>query len=437
MSLTRALAEFTTQARAADLPGLDREILRRHTLDVAVARVLGGATEEGRRLRNVFGPGLGADGIAGIAGLVRMTEMDDIHTGSNTTPSSVAAPVAFCLYGDGGRDPREIENAIYVGVELLVRFGRAMDGARALFKGFWPTRCAATLAACATACRMLALTIDETEDALSLALTTGATRSGRFAREPSGRWIVFANAVATGVRMAYAAREGFRGATPPPDAEWIATTMGLDFNAALLLDGLGAGSVFPELSMKPYATARQTLGVTEAMRELMREGLDPATVRKVVLRVPTSHKAMVSQTLEPHARGVAFVSAAAQVATAALSDADLFDVERRNVLADQRFADFASRVEIVGDPEHDREFPAVWTASIDVETDAGMLRKDVRHALGSPENRMSDADLLEKARKALGWFGQANRADDIMKAGPRMFEDEAAASAVATLFVDG
>ncbi|MDB5641994.1 MAG: 2-methylcitrate dehydratase family protein [Hyphomicrobiales bacterium] len=437
MSLIGDLAEFVTQANAAELPGLDRDILRRHAMDTAIARALGGQTAEGRHLRQVFGPGSVAENMGGIAGLVRMTEMDDIHTGSNTTPSSVVVPVAFGLYAEGARDPRELENAIYVGVEILVRFGKAMDGARALFKGFWPTRCAATLAACATACRTLGLGRDQTERALSLAIMTGAGRSGRFVQEPSGRWIVFADAVATGVRMALAARAGFHSVDTPPDGEWIGVTLGLEFTSALLLDDLGAGSVFPELSLKPYATARQVLGLTEAMRALVREGLDPSTIQKAILRVPTSHKGMISQTLNPSARGTAFVSAGAQVATAALAPDDLYDVERRNVLADPRFAALAARVDVVGDPELDRDFPSVWAAEVEIVADGNTLRKTVRHALGSPENRMNDEDLLHKARKALAWFEQEARADTILHAGHDMFARDDAAMSMAGLFIDG
>jgi 2-methylcitrate dehydratase PrpD len=281
------------------------------------------------------------------------------------------------------------------------------------------------------------LSLAQTEQALSLALTTGASRSGRFSQEPSGRWIIFANAVATGVRMATAAQQGFHGADVPPDGEWIGTTMGLDFASELLVTDLGAASVFPELSLKPYATARQSLGVTEAMRQLVREGLDPASVSKVILRVPTSHKGMVSQSLDPHARGTAFVSASAQVATAALADDDLFDIERRNVLSDPHFADFAKGVEIVGDPELDREFPAIWAAEIEVETNGATLRRSVMHALGSPENRMNDADLLEKARKSLAWFKQETRADRIVGSGQDMFEKKTSATHVADIFLNG
>ena len=437
MHLARQLAIFATQADAASLPALDRDILRRHSYDVAIARLLGGATQEGRHLRKVFRPGTGADDIAGIAGLVRMTEMDDIHVGANTTPSSVAVPVAFSLFPESAGDPRTLESAIYVGADLIVRFGKAMDGAKALFQGFWPTRTGATLAACATACRMLGLSLDQTEQAISFAMMTTAGRSGRFLKEPSGRWIVFANAVSTGLRMAYAAREGFNSVETPPDAAWLSASLGLEISEEAFTADLGQTSIFPELALKPYGSARQSLGATEAMRHLVAEGLDPQTIGKVIVRVPTSHKGMVSLRLDSKARGSAFVSAACQVATAALCANDLYDVERRNVLTNSRIVDLAARIEIVGDPALDVEFPKVWAASVEVEAAGRTLRHEIREPIGSPGNRMGDADLLAKSRIALGYFGQEQRAEEVQILTRDMFTNAASATALAALFTAG
>ena len=436
MNLMRQLAHFVVEADVATLPSLDRDILRRHACDTMVARVLGGLSEEGLRLRKVFA-GTGSEGIAGIAALVRMTEMDDIHTGANVTPSSVTVPTAFCLYPSSDRDPRRLENAIYVGTELLVRFAMGMDGARALFLGFWPTRSGATLGACATACRILGLTIDQTEQALSLAVMTSAGRSGRFLREPSGRWIVFANAVATGLRMAYAAREGFNGAANSPDGAWISAALGLEFDAAELTTGLGTRSVFPDMSLKPYATARQALGATEAMRDLMRDGLDPTRVQRVIVRVPTSHRGMIAQSLDPRARGTAFVSGACQVATAALMPDALYDIERRDVLENHAIAAFASRVEIVGDPTLDHDFPRIWAARVDAVTPEGTVSRFIENAPGSPGARLTEADLHEKALRALGFFGQAARADELIGLAPTLFTNEASAAEAARVFLNG
>lgn len=436
MSLVGQMAEFVTQAKASTLPALDQKILRLHATDVALARILGGHSSEGQNLQRVFA-GAGAEGIAGIAGLVRMTEMDDIHTGANTTPSAVTVPTAFCLYPQSSRDPHELANAIYVGTELMVRFGKGMDGAKALFQGFWPTRSAATLGACAVACRLWGLNLERTREALSLSIMTSAGKSGRFLREPSGRWIVFANAVATGLRMAEAARQGFNGAENEPDGEWIATAFGLSFDANELTQDLGAKSIFPELSLKPFATARQALSATQAMLSLRAEGLDPMQIEKIVARVPTSHKAMISQPLLASARGSAFVSGAAQLATAALLPDDLYDVERRNILGNPQIADLAARIVIEGAPELDREFPRIWAAEVEVSVAGQVLRRDMRNALGSPENRMDTTDLLDKARRSLGWFGQAERAETLVALGRNMFESQTSALEMSAIFDNG
>ena len=441
MTLTRQLAEFVITAQAGALAPFERELIRLHTFDAAIARVAGGASGEGARLRAVFGGG-GADAIGATAGIVRLTEMDDIHTGSNTTPTSAAAPVAFALYSSSGRDPREVENAIFVGVELLVRFGKAMDGARSFAKGFWPTRSAATLAACATACRMLGLPVDRTQDALSLAMMSSAGLSGRFVREPSGRWIVFANAVATGVRLALAAREGFNSADNVIDGAWMTSALGTAFDADDMIrelgkgigNGIGMGSVFPELSLKPYPTARQSLAPAEAMRRLVAQGLDTTAIQAVNVRVPGAHVAMISAKMTPQARVSAFVSAAAQIATAAVSPDDLYDVERRHVLHNPVIADLAARVSIAAGPALEQDFPRIWGAEMDVQTAGGLHSITVRDAPGSPDNRLDEAALTEKARRVLSWSGQGPRAQTLSDIARSMFVSDAATMAMADVF---
>ena len=430
MTLVRTLAEFVTTADASKLPDLDREILRRHATDIAGARILGGLTEEGKRIGQIFHGGM--EGIAGLSGIIRLTEMDDIHTGATSTPSSISVPVAFSLY-QAGQDPRELENAIYVGTELLVRFGKAMNGAKALFQGFWPTRSGGTLGAAATASRILGLTLEQTAQALSLAILTSAGRGGRFIREPSGRWIVLANSVASGLRMAQAARHGFTSVENVLDGEWIGTTMGLAFAETELTKDLGHSSVFPELSLKPYSTARQSLGGAEAMLDLVAQGLDPKSIQKICVRVPTSHKGMISLQLDPHARGTAFVSAATQIATAALAPQSLYDVERREILNNPDIAEFAAKVVIIGDEELDLEFPEIWATEIEAQSSSGVVRSRIRDSIGSPSNRMNDGQLHAKYRKALDWFGEADRADDLIAIGLDMFRDYRSADRMAKL----
>jgi 2-methylcitrate dehydratase PrpD len=437
MALLHDLANFVCAADATKLPELDRTILRRHACDIVVARLAGGASTEGRELAKVFGQGSGFARIAGLAGLVRLTEMDDIHVRSNTTPSSVAVPVALALAAQLPRATHRVETAIHVGIEVLVRMGLAIDGARAMLKGFWPTRTAATLAASATAAHLWQLTLEETHEALSLAATMTHGRTGRFFREPSGRWIVFSAAVENGLRAAHAARCGFNGGPNAPSAEWLSAALGADFDDAPMLDGLGQGSVLPEISLKPYGTARQCLSAAEAMRALIDAGLDPRKVQKVTIHIPSAHIPMVSQGIDPAARATSFVSVAAQVATAALAPQELYDIERSRVLQDPAIAGFAQRCEIVGDPELDAMFPDVWGARLDVVTPAGQRSYTVLEPLGAPANRMDDAALAQKAQGILSQAGLADQAERMIDLGRRAFEEPTGLAQLSQLFVEG
>jgi 2-methylcitrate dehydratase PrpD len=436
MTLLLDLANFVCAADATKLPELDRMILRRHAGDVVVARMAGGRSAEGRELAKVFGQHPGFARTACLAGLVRLTEMDDIHVRSNTTPSSVVVPVALALAAQLPDSTHRVETAIYVGIEVLVRMGLAIDGARAMLKGFWPTRTAATLAASAAAAHLWRLSVEETREALSLAATMTHGRTGRFLREPSGRWIVFAAAVENGLRAAHAARCGFNGGPNPPSAEWLSAALGTDFDAARMLDGLGQGSVLPDISLKPYGTARQCLSAAEAMRALIDAGLEPHTVEKVRIHIPSAHIQMVSQGIDPAARATSFVSVAAQVATAALAPQELYDIERLRVLKDPAIAAFAQRCEIVGDPKLDAMFPDVWAARLDVVTPTGQRSHTVLEPLGAPENRMDDAALALKARDIFLQAGIADQAERILDLSRRAFDDPAALSQLSQLFVE-
>jgi len=437
VSLLNCLATFVTTASARNLPALDRVILRRHAADVIVARIAGEHTREGRAVSQLFPGGGGVDSIAGLCALVRLTEVDDIHIASCTTPSSVAVPVALGIAAEAGCDPERLESAIWAGTELIVRLGKAIDGARVLYKGLWPTRTGATIGAAATAARVWGLTTGQTADALSLAAMTTAGRTGKFKGEPSGRWIVFEAAVADGIKAAAAARAGFIGDPDLLERAWLEGSLGVPVDTSQLTDGLGQASVYPELSLKPYCTARQALSAAEAMRGLMAEGLDPASIVRIVIRVPTAYAGMVAQKLDPAIRASSYVSAAGQVAVAALAPDALYDVERASVLSDPRILRLSQLATVEADTAFDPGFPKTWPAELIVETTGATFRRTVTDPAGAPGNRIDDAGLLVKSRNVLGHVGRRDAADAVLDLSRRAFDEGDAANAFARLLVSG
>ena len=431
------LAGFVSSASASDLPGHDRAILRRHVTDVVAARIAGAACTEGKAVASFYAPGQGADSIAGLGALVRLTETDDIHTPSGMTPSSVGVPVALSLAATDPCSPGQLESAIFVATETIVRLGMAVGGAGVLYQGLWPTRTGATLGAAAAASRVWGLSEHETRNAISLAVMLTAGRTGRFQGEPSGRWVLFASAVGAGVRAAAAARAGFIGDPSVLDSNWLERSLGVQVDAPRLVGDLGRTSVFHELSLKPYCTSRQALPGAEAMRALVAQGLDPASIVSFTIKVPTAYAAMISQKLDSATRSSSYVSGAGMAAIAALDPSSLYDLERVDALNNPRIIELASKGQVAADPALDSSYPSHWPARIEIRTRSGTLHHEIIEPIGAPGNPISDRDLEEKARRVLSRAGRADAIESLLAVTRSAFETEATASALARFFVNG
>jgi 2-methylcitrate dehydratase PrpD len=403
MSVLRELAAFVRSASAAALPEAERAMLRRHTADTLVAAVAGAQTTEGRALRKVLPRTSLAAATGMLAAVVRHTEIDDIHTRSCTTPSSVTVPTALVLAGEYGTyDANMVASAIWVGTELMTRLGVAIDGARILYRGLWPTYFAAPLGAAAVASRMLHLTEEQTAHALSLALMLSAGRSGRFHGALPGRSVILAMAVANGIRAAEAAKDGVGGDPALLDGPWLRDAHGIDAKVKTLTAGLGSGSVYPQMTIKPFCSAKQAIAAIEALTTIIDGGVSPDAISKVVVRVPPPYSRMIAMKPEAGARASTIVSAAFQMGLAAYHRDRLYDIERADAMAEKAALAFAGKVEIVADDSLLEFFPATFPAEVEVSAGGKTRRQRVTAAVGDPGHALDDAAITNKAKRILG-----------------------------------
>jgi len=193
------MGEWASAREDSPLPQSVRERLAIHLLDALGAWIAGRATEEGEMLArlesspsqplSVFGR-QPLDRIALGVATTRLTEIDDIHMPSCTTPSSVVVPTALVVAGRlQRRDAQAFSHALRAGYEVMTRFGVAVAGSSLLNRGIWPTCLATPVCAAAVAARLLGLTADKTADALGIALTMTSGGPGR----PIGaspRWLL-------------------------------------------------------------------------------------------------------------------------------------------------------------------------------------------------------------------------------------------------------
>jgi 2-methylcitrate dehydratase PrpD len=124
----------------------EQSLLRRHVLDTVGALLAGSRTREGQALWQWHRPGTSglACDLAAFCSLARLSELDDIHLASMTTPGGIVIPAALVIAGSlptpaGGA----LAAAIAAGYEVMVRLGAAIDGPSVLYRGIWPTYFAA------------------------------------------------------------------------------------------------------------------------------------------------------------------------------------------------------------------------------------------------------------------------------------------------------
>jgi 2-methylcitrate dehydratase PrpD len=141
------LSAFVSRLRADDIAAPVRDKLRLHVAVAFGAWIAGLATAEGRalvRFRNDlprFGGGEGglfAD-IALHCAATRLSEVDDVHLASMTTPGSIVIPAAVTLAAALKGDTADLAAAMLAGYEAMIRLGAAIKGPDVLYRGIWPT----------------------------------------------------------------------------------------------------------------------------------------------------------------------------------------------------------------------------------------------------------------------------------------------------------
>ncbi|MGB6535344.1 MAG: MmgE/PrpD family protein [Xanthobacteraceae bacterium] len=438
MSVIGELASFVCGAKASALPESEQQRLRLHLTDTVVAALAGACIPEGEALGTCADAGALADRIGRRAAAARLTEIDDIHLPSCTTPSAGAVPVALALAASTQNfDPDELASAIWAGVEITTRIGLAVDGAKILYRGIWPTYLAAPVAAAATAARMLGLDVERASHALSLALMLAAGGVGRIGGAPSGRWFLYAKAVAGGVAAAQAARAGCRGDPELLDKEWLADTHGIALDRARLTEGLPQKSVYSSLSLKPFCSAKQAIAAVEAFRGIVGAaniGIEEKTqaiqeiqknqkiehIKKIQVRVPSAYAGMIGRRAEPGERQSTMVSVAHQIALAAIAPQRLYDVDRSMPVADgqdmkhvmEHVVQLAAKVEVAADSALDAFYPQHWPAEVEVDVSGQTFRRRVVAAEGDPEHPLGRSAIDDKAHRVLDPLIGAERVDD-------------------------
>jgi len=437
MTVLSKLAEFVARADVTALPATERAVQQSHVLDALVAAAAAARTSEARSLAVLFGARARPERIGQRAATIRLSEIDDIHLPSCTTPSAAAVATALSLAADTGDfDPARLASAIWAGTETMTRVGEAVRGPEILYRGVWPSCFAAPLSAAATAARMQGFDPARTADALSLALMLTTRGSGRPHGSPSFRWAMFAQAVAAGLFAVEAVAAGYRGDPALLDGKAFEETWGFALDREGLAGISLTRSVYPALSLKPFCSAKQAIAATEAFGKILQSGIVPQSITAVRVRVPPAYAGMISLKAQGGVRTSTFVSAAHQLALTAYAPERRYDIERTEPVTDPAITSLEAKVEIVADDALAQYYPRAWPAEVEVVTQGGTMRERVIEALGDPERPLGNKELDAKAHQVLDPLIGREAAGKLIEAGRRGLTAPAGCRALAGAFAD-
>jgi len=358
--------------------------------------------------------GIGVKVPCNLAALVntvmtRTLDMDDgayratghlAHAGGVVVPSSLEVAERQNATG------KQLIEAVVVGYEVALRAGWIIS----LWGMFAPAGMAGTYGAAAAAAKLLGLSTGETADALGVAeahclYPSRAKRFNRMAmtKEAAG-W-----GAMTGVTAALLAQAGFNG----PDTLFDL----LEYNKEPLAT-LGKEWEIMGLYFKPYSSCRATHAPLDGVFQLIKQHNLTADNIKIVTTGVSAAFATMFANYRPRNIWQAQFSIPFVIG-AALADSEVGPLQiAENRLADATLLNQVDKVKVVSDPEVDAlaSSKGMRSCRIKIETkDGRQFETFVSYPKGSPENPLSEEELLGKFRKLATRAVGVERTADLVK----------------------
>jgi 2-methylcitrate dehydratase PrpD len=203
-----------------------------------------------------------------------------------------------------------------------------------------------------------------------------------------------------GCFAALSAADGFRGDLDLLDRDWFETAQGIEIDRRAFTPGRTA-SVMPEISIKPYCSAKQVIGAITGFEELLGRGIDADQIDQVLVSVPENYAAMIDHGVIAGNRLSSVTSAPYQLALAAYRKDGLFDVARSEYAMTDAITGLMDKVSVAVDAELADYLPGNWPARIEVRAGGRTEATTIIDAPGDPGNPFDSARALEKFHQFL------------------------------------
>ena len=337
-----------------------------------------------------------------------VAEQDDVHNGSVFHPATVVFPPALACAQAIGASGEELLVSAIAGYEVGIRVGEFLG--RSHYKVFHTTGTAGTIAAAATAGRLLKLNPDQMLHAFGSAGTQSAGLWEFLRDAADSKQLHTAHAASTGLMSAYIAQADFTGAQHILEGkQGLAAGMSSDSDPSKLVDRLGSRWALAETSFKYHASCRHTHPAADALLQVMlAHQLKPSDIAKVETLVHQGAIDVLGPVTDPatvHQSKFSMGTVLALIAHYQFAGLTEFDQH----FHDEAICLFRDRVTMTLDPEVDGAYPQRWIGKVKVHLNNGqILDGRVDEPKGDPGNTLSRAEITDKAMRLAAFSGGAS-----------------------------
>lgn len=443
-SLSGKMAQFAIDLKYQDIPDESIWEAKRFLLD-SVGCALAAVNNEDMAAMYRFTEKLGGTPEASVIGrefktnvsnaalmnclLTRALDYNDIYWEQDPSHPSDMIGAALAAAEVNGKNGQETLVAVIIAYEMELRWCHAANpGVREVG---WHHATLTQFVSPLVAGKMYDLDLDQMVAAVGISgsshFTLGGVVAGHLTNMKNTADPLAAQAGVIAVLMA---REGYGGPVEVIEGKegLFEVLNNVEWNPEWLLKGLGEEFMITQCSYKAFPTEALThQPISAALQVCQEHNLSAEDITQILVETTSRGADILSDPskYQPTTKETADHSLPYVIAAAVADGNVLPDSFSNEKLKDPRIWDLLGKIKVVADPEIDAMFPGVKRAQVSITTNAGETHTaQVDHAKGSPNNPMSDEEIVSKFRaNAEGVLDKA-RQDEVIDATWRFDELE-------------
>jgi len=339
--------------------------------------------------------------------LTRALDYNDIYWEQDPSHPSDMIGAALAAAEVNGKTGRETLVAIIIAYEMELRWCHAANpGVREVG---WHHATLTQFVSPLVAGKMYGLDLEQMIAAVGISgsshFTLGGVVAGHLTNMKNTADPLAAQA---GVLAALMAREGYEGPVEVIEGKegLFEVLNNVEWQPEWLLKGLGEEFMITQCSYKAFPTEALThQPISAALQVCQEQGLAAEDITEILVETTARGADILSDPskYQPTTKETADHSLPYVVAAAVADGNVLPDSFNDEKLKDPRIWDLLGKIKVVADPEIDAMFPGVKRARVSITIKTGnTFTAQVDHAKGSPQNPMSDDEVISKFRANAG-----------------------------------